>query len=91
MILDMILKLFDFIAGLLMKFISLPIFPSELASSFSFVIEWMAAGMGILNFFCPLDAIAPALATFIAVFTVVKLYRFVMWILTKIPVLGITD
>lgn len=90
MILDMIMSLFNFVADLFMGLLSFPIFPPELADILAVVFQWMNAGLGILNFFCPLDAIAPAVAFFIAVYTIQKVYHFVMWILVKIPVLGIS-
>ena len=90
MILKLMMKLFDFIGGLIMKFVQLPIFPDEMGAALQTVFEWMGAGMGIINFFCPLDAIAPAIAFLGLVYAGQKVYHLVMWVLQKIPMASIS-
>ena len=89
MILKMIMKLFDWVAGLLFGLLKLPIFPPQLSGAVQICYEWMGAGMGIIDFFCPLEQIAPAIATFMLVFAAQKVYHLFIWVMSKIPFLGV--
>lgn len=44
---------------------------------------------GILNFFVPFDVIRPAIDVFLAVWAVEHGYQLVLWVLRKVPILGI--
>lgn len=69
--------------------IDLPVVPAGLVSAVDLLFNYMKQGMGIINFFCPLSSISPAIDLFIAVYTVEHSYRFIMWILKKIPMLNV--
>lgn len=89
MIVDLIKKLLTFVTDTLFSVIDLPLIPDELVLIVEQVFGYMRQGMGIINFFCPLDRISVAIDLFVAVWLVVHGYRTVMWVLRKIPMLGI--
>lgn len=84
-----IMKLAEWVIGLFEGFLSFPMFPPQVGQVFDFVVTWMVAGMGIVDFFVPMDEVAPALAMFMVVFALQKGYYLIMWVLNKIPALGI--
>lgn len=89
MILNLIKKLLTFVTDTLFSVIDLPIVPSGLNDSVQTMFSYMREGMGIINFFCPLNLISPAIDLFLSVWLVVNGYQIIMWILKKIPMLGI--
>lgn len=42
-----------------------------------------------MNFFVPFDVIRPAIDVFLAVWAVEHAYQLVLWVLRKVPLLGI--
>lgn len=90
MILKLVMSLFNFVANIILGILKFPIFPPEVGQAVAVVFEWINAGLGIFNFFCPLNAIAPAIAIFIAIYAIQKIYHFAMWIMTKIPFFGVS-
>lgn len=89
MILNLIKKLLTFVTDTIFSVIDIPVVPVGLVSAVNTLFDYMRQGMGIFNFFCPLDSIAPAIDLFVAVWTVINVYDLVMWVLRKIPMLGI--
>lgn len=89
MILNLIKKLLTFVTDTIFSVIDLPIVPEGLTSAVNSLFSYMRSGMGIVNFFLPLENIAPAIDLFIAVWTVLHGYHLLMWVLRKIPMLGI--
>lgn len=53
------------------------------------LFEYIQAGTGILNFFIPFDLIRPAIDVFLAVWAIEHAYQLVLWVLRKVPILGI--
>lgn len=70
--------------------LNFPAVPSELQSIIDTLFQHMREGMGIFNFFCPLNMIRPALAVLVAVWAVEHGYHIVMWVLRKLPFVGVT-
>ena len=70
--------------------LNFPAVPAELQSIIDALFGYMADGMGILNFFCPLSMIRPALAVLVAVWAVEHGYHIVMWVLRTLPFVGVT-
>ena len=66
-----------------------PIVPAELTTLVNKLFEYIQAGTGILNFFVPFDVIRPAIDVFLAVWAVEHAYQLVLWVLRKVPILGI--
>lgn len=89
MIVNLIKKLLSFVTDTIFSVIDLPVVPEGLVNIVDQVFGYMRQGMGIINFFCPLDRISPAIDLFVAVWLVVYGYRLIMWVLRKIPMLGI--
>lgn len=89
MIIELITKLLSFVTDKIFSVIDFPIVPSGLINAVNTMFDYIEEGIGIINFFCPLDKISPAIDLFLAVWAVIHIYDIVMWILRKIPVLGI--
>ena len=89
MIIGLIKKLLQFVTDTLFSVIDLPVVPAGLVSAVDLIIGYMRGGMGIFNFFCPLDRISGAVDLFIAVWTIEHTYRLVLWVLQKIPMLNV--
>lgn len=66
-----------------------PVVPAELVTLVNKLFEYMQVGTGILNFFVPFDIIRPAIDVFLAVWAVEHVYMLVLWVLRKVPLLGI--
>lgn len=66
-----------------------PVVPAELTTLINKLFEYMQVGTGILNFFVPFDVIRPAIDVFLAVWAVEHAYTLVLWVLRKVPLLGI--
>ena len=69
--------------------VDFPIVPAELTTLVNKLFEYIQAGTGILNFFVPFDVIRPAIDVFLAVWAVEHAYQLVLWVLRKVPILGI--
>lgn len=89
MIINLIKKLLTFVTDTIFSVIDIPIVPVGLSNAVETLFSYMREGMDIFNFFCPLQAISPAIDLFIAVWAVINGYQLIMWILRKIPMLGI--
>lgn len=89
MIINLIKKLLTFVTDTIFSVIDLPVVPAGLTDVVVQIFGYMQQGMGIINFFCPLEAISPAIDLFIAIWVVIHGYDVVMWVLRKIPMLGI--
>lgn len=61
----------------------------ELTTLVNKLFDYIQAGTGILNFFVPFDVIRPAIDVFLAVWAVEHAYQLVLWVLRKVPLLGI--
>jgi hypothetical protein len=61
----------------------------ELTTLVNKLFEYIQAGTGILNFFVPFDVIRPAIDVFLAVWAVEHAYQLVLWVLRKVPIIGI--
>lgn len=87
------MKLIQGIAGWVMQpIISLLDFPA-IPESFNNVIQqifgYMESGMAFIDWICPLNLIQPCIDAFIVIYLVEHGYNLVMWVLKKIPMIGI--
>lgn len=89
MIVELIKKLLTFVTDTIFSVIDLPAVPEGLVNAIEYVFGYIRQGMGIVNFFLPLDQISPIIDCFLLVYAVVHGYDILMWILRKIPILGI--
>ena len=67
----------------------LPDVPAWLVELTETILQYMKTGMGIVLFFVPQAVVQGALDLVIVVWTVVHTYKLVLWVLRKIPMLGI--
>lgn len=89
MIINLITTLLQFVTDTIFSVVDLPVVPRGLVNAVDLMLGYMRSGMGIFNFFCPLSGISGAVDLFVAVWTVEHTYRLVMWVLQKIPMLGV--
>lgn len=86
-VLDVIYNLFD-----LMLVFDLPSMPSSVSSYISDVIGYVTSGINLLSGFIGSSAVVYCSTLLIVVISIEStylIYKFVMWILKKIPFLGI--
>lgn len=86
----LVMGFLSWILSPILDVLNFPAVPSELQSIIDTLFQYMADGMGIFNFFCPLAMIRPALAVLVAVWAVDHGYHIVMWVLRKLPFVGVT-
>lgn len=89
MILKMVLGLMQSILSFVLGLLPLPDVPAWLVELTETILQYMKTGMGIVLFFVPQAVVQGALDLVILVWTVVHGYKLVMWVLRKIPMLGI--
>lgn len=89
MILKMVLGLAQSVLSFVLGLLPLPGVPSWLVDLTDTVLGYMRSGMGIVLFFVPQVVVQGALDLVIVVWTVVHGYQLVLWVLRKIPMLGI--
>lgn len=83
---SLVLSLFSFLLGL---FPSIPAFPDEVSQVLATVKEYIVSGMGILNSFMYGQVIVVMLGISVGLFVAYEVYIFIMWVVKKIPLLGI--
>lgn len=70
-------------------FPSVPAFPADVTSVLDSVKSYVVSGMGILLSFCYADVVIVMLDISITLFVAYEVYTFVMWVVRKIPMLGV--
>lgn len=90
MILNLVLSLFSTVIDFILGLVGFPDVPAELVSITNTVFDYMQAGMSIINFFCPISVIKPALDVFLLVWIAAHTYKLVMRVLRKIPFFGMS-
>ena len=89
MILRMVLGLMQSILSFILGLLPLPDVPAWLVELTETILQYMKTGMGIVLFFVPQAVVQGALDLVILIWTVVHTYKLVLWVLRKIPMLGI--
>lgn len=88
MIVELILNVVDVVLRTVLSIINLPNFPSSLTSSINTYINMIFENInlfGLFGFFVRPETLKIAATTFITVFMFEKSYKFIRWILKKIP------
>lgn len=83
--------LFDFILGFLefvFGWVSFPQMPAVIDQALTVVLDAMSSAMGFIWLIVPRPLVLAALPVILVVENFDKLYSIVMWILKKIPFLG---
>lgn len=73
-----------------MLIIELPKLPNDVFSYIDTIFSYMATGAGILANYAPLGYLLVLFGVILAIDAGIQIYHFVMWIIKKIPVLGIS-
>lgn len=74
--------------GLLFSPIHIPVIPDELNESINSFFGYLDNAAGLIGLFFPID-MTPFFVIFFGIFALSHAYPLVMWILRKIPMLGI--
>lgn len=69
--------------------VNLPAFPDEFMGYVDTAVEYLQIGLTILGNYVDLNYVKLLVEMFIALWLSFELYKFVMWILRKIPILNI--
>ena len=89
----MIIKgLFSLIIALLnivFGWVSLPAMPSAVDEAFNMLLSYMQSGIGFVWLIVPRDLVLVVIPVILILSDFDKLYTVVMWVLRKIPFLGI--
>lgn len=89
MIIELLLSMLFGIFKVLTSPINIPDLPADVEGYISTMFEYITAGAGILANYTPLSYLLGLFGAILAVDIGINLYHFVMWILRKIPMLGI--
>lgn len=90
MIIEAILSVVYNVFSLLTAPINIPSLPDGVASVMSSFLEWIQVGLQIVATYTHESYLLTLFGLVVAVDVGVALYRFVMWVLKKIPMLGIS-
>lgn len=89
MIIEMLLNAIYNVFKLLTTPINIPDLPADAFGYVNQFFDYMVMGAGILANYTPFDYLMIIFGILLAVDVGIMLYHFVMWILKKIPMLGI--
>lgn len=90
MIISLLLDALYNVFNLLTSAIDIPNFPIEAEEYFDAFISYLQAGAGIVANYTPLPYLLLLFGIILAVDIGIKIYHFVMWVLKKIPFLGMS-
>lgn len=85
-ILDVIYSLFSFLTTP----INLPDMPSSVSRAMEQMLGYIEAGVGVLSAYTPYSYLVSLFAIVVAVEVGISIYKFVMWVIKKIPMLGMS-
>ncbi len=89
MIVEALMNLLLNVFSLLTSPINIPKMPDEVATYLSSFLEYLETGLQILAVYTPLEYLLVLFGIIIAIDVGLAVYHFVMWVLKKIPMLGI--
>lgn len=89
MIIELLLTAFYNIISLLFSPINIPRIPDDVFSYIETFISYIATGKAILSQFVPIDYFLILFGIVVVIESAILIYHFVMWILKKIPMVGI--
>ena len=89
----MIIKL---LLNLIIKIISLvpfniPNFPASVSTYLDTFKGYLQDGIGFIKFFLPWDYVILLLKIILSIVLALEIYKFVMWVVRKIPMLNVKD
>lgn len=89
MIFEAILNMVSALLQLVFGWINLPDLPASITSLIDEFFDYIRGGMGIIGIFLDLDVVRVLLPILIVVINFEEVWKFVMFIVRKIPFLGI--
>lgn len=90
MLIEMLLNLLFNVFSALTSAINLPSFPTEVTNILNSFVEYVTMGIGILANYTHLPYLLTLFGIVVAVEAGILLYKFVMWVLRKIPMINIS-
>lgn len=90
MIIEMILDALFNVFELLTTPINIPQFPAEVSSLLNSAFTYISSGIGILANYTHLSYLLVLLGIIVGIDVGISIYHFVMWVLKKIPLLGVS-
>ena len=84
-LLDVLYTIFDFLTTP----INIPALPTDVFGYFDTAMSYLQSGYKLLNNWLPITYFVVLYGIILAVDGGIKVYHFVMWVLKKIPMLGI--
>lgn len=88
MIIQGLMELVMMLLQNVLSFIDIPDFPSALTDAIDSVLSLIFDNLGIVGLFVRWQTIVVSIPLVIIIINMDKLYKLVMWILKKIPMLG---
>ena len=89
MILESVLNLFSSAIKLIFGWIQLPDLPAEVETVITQLFDYMEMGIGFVFLFFNMDLVKIMLPFVLVVMNFDKMYKLVMYVLRKIPFLGV--
>lgn len=91
MILEAICNLFIKFFTTLLSFVSIPQIPDDVLSSVTSTIDTIIEkGSQLIDLFIPYDIVKVLLLVVIVIEIVIAVYHFIMWVIRKIPMAGMS-
>lgn len=90
MIIGALLDLVQMLIFNILGFINLPAFPDALTSAINGFVDLIFNNLGLIDFFVPWGTIKICVPLVIAIANLDHIYDAIMWILRKIPMLGMS-
>ena len=85
LLIDFIVNTFDFLT----KNISIPSFPDETVEAIDSAIAYVVDGLGVLDNYIDVSFCLTLFGVYLAVEVALNVYYFIMWILKKVPFIGV--
>lgn len=89
MIIEMLMNVLYTVLNTLL-FIKIPSMPTEVMGYIEQFFDYLVAGAGILANYAPLGYLMVLFGVILAVDAGVMVYKFVLWLIKKIPMLGMS-
>lgn len=89
MIIELIMTAVSSVLKVLFAWINLPAASPEISAAFDQFLTYIESGVGFLAFFLPMDLVKVMISVFLLVYAFEHGYFIIMWIIKKIPALGV--
>lgn len=90
MILNFLIDLLLGFVKLILKGFNIPPLPAEVGQMVGVFVQYIQTGIGILSNYCNIKYVMNLFGIILIVDAAILGYRFIMWVLRKIPMFGIS-